>query len=224
MPYQDSAYLLEACRDLSGRPATDASMPAARWYRFLTEAQQHWWTTIAAFAPEALVSEPTLMTSTDGGYTYSIPGATTPPYGLAEVRAKRNGELLRIGPEWSGADFTVEGASLRVPHNRPRNFGDGPYIRYAAVPDVIDAETEPTLPLIVRRLLAPHACWIWASRPPNPADPRFYLAMEQRYWMGDPNTPGDTGIMGVLGSQYLGGDGEEFGEDASAWWRSGDLG
>lgn len=229
MAKYDRADLLARCQLLSGRPANDQSMTPARWYLLMTEAQDYVFNLIAGFCPEAMYGAPVLLQSDDGGYTYRLPldpaGDQVFPVGLAEVRARRAGQLLTLGPEWQdGVDLTPEGNLLRVPGGRSHVFSGGPYIRYAASPGVVNDTTDVTLvPKLARILIAYHALYLWASRPPNPADPQYYLTMFQKAWCGDPLMPGDNGIMGVLASQYLGQDG---GEDAGdgVWWHSSDFG
>lgn len=225
----DTADLLSRCQLHSGRPSTDQAMTDTRWYSFLTEAQDHWTRVIASHYPEAMYGAPVKMETDDSGATYRLPLSGSDevfPLGIAEVRASRNGRLLRIGAEFEeNVDFTAEGTKLRVPHGKTRTFSDGPYIRYVAEPGVIDASTEPTLkPVFARILLVYHACWLWASRPPHAADPEAFLALEQRAWNGaHPDVEGDFGISGALALQYLIQDGD-MEMDQETWWHSRDLG
>ena len=228
--YDRADLLANYCQLLSGRPANDQAMTPARWYALMTQGQDYVFHMIAGFCPESMVEAPVLLESDDGGHTYRLPLDADEqevfPVGLAEVRARRNGQLLSLGPEWQdGVDLTPEGTKLRVPHGRARTFADGPYMRYSAPPGIIDATTEVTLkPKLARPLIAYHALYLWASRPPNPADPQYYLTMFQKAWSGDPLIPGDLGIMGVLAQQYLGQDGSADADAGGAWWMSPDLG
>lgn len=195
-------------------------MTDAQWYALLTEAQQHWFSVVATHAPEWLYGAPTLLTSSDGGYTYDFPSGVY-PVGHIEVLESTRGALLRPGPYWDpGADYTPEGDKIRICCGRTRTFASGPYARYATMPGVIDASTEPTLePKEARRLLPYRACALWASQG-GLRDPAFYLALEQKAWGGDPNLPGDVGILGGLKTQFF-----AFGASATpgsggAWWRN----
>lgn len=219
--YSTTAELLSLCQLLSGRPATDADMTAAKWYALLTLGQQHWTNVLATHYPEAAYGAPVQLVSDDSGATYRLPlvdDAEVFPMGLFELRARRNGPVLTVGAEFDDVDFTLEGTKLRVPHGKTRTFSDGPWIRYAAPPGAIDEDTEPTLkPVQARPLIAYHALWLWASRPPQPADPGFFAAMEQKAWSGDPEIPGDYGLEGALATQYLPAQPVELGD---AWWRN----
>lgn len=216
----DNADLLARCQRLANRPATDELMTDAKWYALLTEAQAQWMGTIAAICPETNFSAPELLTSADSGATYTF---ASYPIGHVEIRSARNGNLLVVGPEWdANTDFAQEGQTLRVPNGKTRTFSGGPYARYVKVPDVIDASTQPTMkPAHARMLLVYNAlvrfCGITQQ------DPTFWLMMEQHAWSGDPNNPGDTGILGQLKTQFYA-SGLSAAPRAYVWYQSPDLG
>lgn len=190
-------------------------MTDPHWYALLTEGQFRWFEIIATHAPKVLYGAPEKLTTSDSGETYDF--ASTPfPGGQIELRRSRTGDVLSIGEDWdSGADFTWEGDKLRVPDGQTRSFGDGPYARYIAAPDVIDASTEPTLkPPAARRLIVYDACANAALRMGS-HDPGVFRDLEQRAAWGDPRQPGDVGIIGALKTQVYTGD-----VGPARWWRS----
>jgi hypothetical protein len=217
MAQYDSADLLSRCKALAQRPATDEDMSDAQWYIFLEEAQTYWIGQLAAHCPEVMYGAPELMTSSDGGYTYTVANY---PLGHMEIRASRNGALLRPGPEWDdAADYTQEGQTIRIPGGRTRSFTDGPYARYVAVPGLLNASTAPVMkPAHMRLLLVPRACYIYAARG-GYRDPTPFLQMEQKLWAGDPNLAGDTGYLGQLKTQYFGAGMAAVRPYDDAWWR-----
>lgn len=219
MAYVDSADLLARTKALAQRPTTDEDMSDAQWYLFLGEAQVYWTTQIATHVPEAMVSAPELMSTSDSGATYTV---ASYPLGHMEIRSARNGYLLRPGPEWDeNSDYTPEGQTIRIPGGRTRVFSAGPYARYVKMPTLLDGSTPPTLkPDFCRLLLPPRACYIYATRG-GYRDPSPYLLMEQKMWGGDPDLPGDVGYMGALKAQYFGSGQAAVtsGPFDDAWWR-----
>jgi hypothetical protein len=219
----DSADLLARCKTLAQRPTTDEDMSDATWYGFLEEAQTYWIGQLAAHVPEVMYDAPELMTSSDGGETYTV---ASYPLGHMEIRASRNGALLRPGPEWDeAADYTQEGQTIRIPGGRTRSFSSGPYARYVKVPGLLNGATAPVLrPAHMRLLLVARACYLYALRG-GYRDPTPFLQLEQKLWAGDPNLAGDTGYLGQLKTQYFGAGMAAVRPLDDAWWRgSPDLG
>ena len=72
MALWDTADLLTRCKLHARRPATDASMPDATWYSFLTEAQAEVFSDLFTRYPDLQYSAPALLTSSDGGKTYGF--------------------------------------------------------------------------------------------------------------------------------------------------------
>ena len=223
MPKYDSADLLARVKRYANRPSTDESMDDADWYAFLTEAQDHLYQVMAAHAPWVLVGAPEKLTTSDSGLTYDF--ASTPFGGRIEIRASRDGQLLRPGPDFDpGADFVWEGDAIRMPGGDTRTFSDGPYARYIAAPGEIDASTEPTLkPTDARLAIAAHAAALWAERS-GEKDPAQFYGMEQRILWGDPRTPGDVGIVGRLKTQVHGQGTAASGHLGEAWYHGIDTG
>ena len=77
------------------------------------------------------------------------------------------------------------------------------------------------MPTATRALLPPRACFLWASRPGSLADPQKFLAIEAGIWSGDPNTPGDEGVLGLVKQgMFLAGSAAVQQGSARDWWRS----
>ena len=223
MALYDSADLLAKVKALAQRPASDEAITDAQWYLWLGDAQTYWMTQIATHCPDLNVTVE-LMASSDGGATYTLSAS---PIGHVEVRSRRNGELLRPGPDWDpNSDYVPEGQTIRIPDGRTRTFTNGPYARYVKVPGALDGSTAPVLkPEFCRLLLVPQACYYYATSG-GYRDPAPYLLMAQKLWAGHPNIPGDTGFLGALKAQYFGSGQAAVVADAdAAWWRgSPDLG
>lgn len=225
----DSADLLARFQEECLRPANETGSEAfiARAYRYLSDAQSEWITTIAAVAPESQMGAPTQMVSTDEGYTYEFRdanGETVFPIGHAEVRASRSGALLMPTFDASGVgDYVPEGNRIRIPNGQTRAFPDGPWARFVAPGGTIDADTEPTLqPPHARILIVYRALAKWARRG-GMRDPQPYLDMENEAWLGAPNA-GVHGILGALRTQHAHA-GARLAVDPGAWWRGNpDLG
>jgi hypothetical protein len=173
----DSADLLARCKRFARRPTTDESYPDPDWYASLTEAQAEAITDLAARAPDALYPPPVLLTSADGGKTYTF--GTDPagdlefPLGHAEIYASLKN--IPDEPLEPGLDFIVEGQRIRIPNDRTKTFTDGPYARFVVQPRAIDASTQPTLqPKSARIMIVFKAVEKWASRPGSGADPSYW--------------------------------------------------
>lgn len=184
----------------------------------LTEAQSHWFGVIAIHAPWVLVGAPTLLTSSDGGLTYDFPTAPFPG-GRIEIRASRDGDLLRPGNEWdNAADYVWEGDRIRIPNGKTRSFANGPYARYIAAPGVIDGDNAPTLePAAARILIVYHALALWASRPGSFVDPNTYWELERRAAWG---SGGEAGLIPTLKTQLYGHGLGSHADAPQVWWRS----
>ena len=210
-----SADLLARCYREAKRPTTDSSTSDAEWYDRLSEAQDRWTAIFAVHCPHVLIGDPEQLTTSDNKvYTMSAF-----PLGGVEIRHGRNGPVLLPGPEFGDAtDFVVEGQNVRMAHNQERTFTDGLWARYVPTGTVIDAGTEPTLkPEWARELLVLQAVANWSEegglRDPSP----FLRRLQHRAW-GDPNTPGDVGIVGALKLQFFG-QGTVTADQGAYWWR-----
>lgn len=197
MACQTSAELLAYFRSECGLPTVNDELTDAAVYAYLTLAQQAVSRQVATIAPGSQVGAPELLTTADGGYTYQF---ASYPYGHAEVRESRTGELLVPGAEYDGnADFAQEGQTIRWTDGKSRTFGDGPYARYAAEPGEVDGSTEPTLkPASARVLVVYKALDMWATKG-GYRDPQPY---REQYNLLAWGQQGDPGILGALRTQY----------------------
>lgn len=183
----DSAGLLARFYDYADRPDTDQDLTSARVYRYLTDAQIQVVEELAALFPRLMMSAPTLMTSSDGGITYTL-GAdsesdTITPFGHAEVYAAADGREL-FGSTYASynGDVVFEGNKIRIPNGQTKTFDSGPYIRYVALPLAIDGSTEPTLePKQIRNLILYRALVLWANSG-GMQNPAPYEEMYSRAW------------------------------------------
>ena len=226
MAKYDSADLLARCYRVAQRPTTDAQQTSVDWYAFLTEAQDEWFSHFASICPEVLYGDPVVLTSADGGYTYTFgddaDGDPIFPMGHIEIRTSRNGSVLTPTTDWGGSgDFLLEGNKIRWPNGATRAWGTtGPVARFITPPDVISATVEPVLlPKQARILLVYRACAKWARRG-GLRDPQPFLDMEQEAWLGNPEA-GVNGILGMLRTQAnFSGAAAVAGADDEAWYRN----
>jgi hypothetical protein len=75
MALWDSADLLLRAQEEAYRPSVDQEMTVSRWYRLLTEAQNHWLTMLATHAPESQYGPSTVLVTKDAGFSYLFPDA-----------------------------------------------------------------------------------------------------------------------------------------------------
>lgn len=179
----DSANLRRKLLNKIRRPASDEDLlepdgtTDATW-DLLKEGQEHWVAIIASTVPEALYGAPVLLTSADGGktYTFGNDGNGQPifPLGHVEIRASRTGRLLIPTAEYGNGDFVMEGDRIRIPGNKSKTFGGvGPYARFVTMPDTLDATHQPIIkPGPARILIVLRAAITWANqgglRDPSP--------------------------------------------------------
>lgn len=173
-----SPDLLRRLKQHARRPATDTSVTDDMWFDWMTEAQGPVFNDLFSRFPAVQWSQATLLTTTDGGYTYQFPtdagGDPSYPMGFAEVFPTL--ASIPDSPLVYGEDYEVEGYLLRIPGRRRRTFTAGPYARYVSRPDVaITATVNPLLfPKESRMLLVWKALESWAARPGSGADPTYY--------------------------------------------------
>lgn len=180
MPLWDSADLLSLCKLYARRPENDQAMPPASWYSFLSHVQPQAFSDLVTRFPDLAYGPPLLLSTTDGGFTYGfgsdVDGDPIRAMGHAQVFASL--PAIPDDPLELDEDFIVEGAILRIPSNRSRQFSAGPYARVALRPDTeISATVAPVLqPKPARMLLVWAALEAWASRPGAGARPGYYAA------------------------------------------------
>jgi hypothetical protein len=219
-----SADLLSDFDFFANRTDNDASLVDAQKYRLLTLAQQDVTQSIAAVFPRLMMGAPVLMTTTDGGYTYTLPttdedGAAETPFGHAEVYLQSTGGIELFGSSYGGGwgDFVFEGNTLRVPRGQSRTITGGPYMRYVEMPGTLNELNQPTLkPPMARPLIVYRALILWANRG-GLRDPRPFQELYQSKWAGS-GMPGDVGILGLLHTQYA----QQYAGalEGSRWWRA----
>lgn len=151
-----------------GRPTTDEAFTVTTtddvYDDKLSEAQDHLIQKLGLYSPEAIWTVPTLLTSSDSGYTYGFGTDTDSAaiFAFGHFLVFENKNSMPGYPLTVGVDYTIEGTVIRIPNNVPRTFADGPYAQYAAPSNVIDVTHEPVVPKIARLALLSEAearCW-----------------------------------------------------------------
>ena len=167
MAQWDSADLLSKFKFYANRPATDEALSDAQVYTLLTEAQQSQMAKLAVYAPHAQMGAPVLLTTADGGitYTFGTDGDGNNIFPLAaQVYAQINGRELHASTWESAGDFVIEGDTIRAPGNRVRTYSSGPYARFIRADATISASSQPVLsPPAARELVLWEALTLWAA-------------------------------------------------------------
>lgn len=218
MPLYDKADLVGRFRRLVKRPETDASIDVDEIYRYLSDGQQRVMRDLAIHVPAANRPVKELMTTDDGGLTYSL---SEEPIGAVDIYPTiRAPYPLRAGEAWDhGADFEWEGLqSIRMIANQPRSFPNGPYAHYVPISVSIDSDTEPVVVPSYARILIPYAAAVAYVSEGGFGNPMHFDSLYQKEWSGDPAKPGQVGILGELKLRY----GTEV-RSQRPWWRSPDL-
>lgn len=218
MALYDRADLVDRFRRLVKRPATDQSLDVDDIYRYLSDGQEYVMRQLAIHVPAANRPVKELMTTSDSGLTYTI---STEPLGKVDIYSNIHAHYpLTPGEAWNhNADFEWEGlTTIRMMANRARTFSNGPYAHYVPRPAAISATQEPTLVPEHTRLLAVYAAATQYANEGGLMDPTPFESLYQNLWSGDPNKPGDIGILGELRLRY--GTGER---STRPWWHSPDL-
>jgi hypothetical protein len=216
MASYDLTDLRRRVRDRRRRPTGDADLTNTIIDGLLTDAQHYVYGLLASHFPGGgpLRSAAEKMTTSDGGYTYSI--SNFPVIGRVVVYNHQD-----LTQKISDSEYFWEGQkTLRWAYGQAQEFADGPYAVY--VPQATDvgggSSTEPTLePEYMRTLLVEYACWLDATSG-NMEDGAPYMEAFQRLFYGG-RTPGDLGFLGMLKRQYQG----TGARDTRHWWRSPDL-
>lgn len=202
-PLYDAAWLVARLRRELRRPQNDQALRKEVAYEYLTEAQDDVFRMIASIAPEENYGSPTLLTSANGGLTYTFgvdaDGDPIEPIGHIELYPSITG-LPMIGGSFfdPGADYVFDGGNtVRFPGGKTKTFGGvGPYARFCVAPGVIDDDHEPSLkPVRARPLIVYRAAEKWA-RGPGKSDPTPYTTAFKDAWIGKP----EDGITGIIQS------------------------
>lgn len=221
------AEMLAECQRMSLEPATSQLTSSTDWYALLTRGEAHWKPIIAAHYPGPMFEAPTLLTAAGDDKRYTFPSASVPSGTVplaVELYVSLTGRMLYPGAYEDGvADYVLEGATVRITRGREFTFTDGaPYARFVKPPAAIDASTASTIaPATAQILVVYHALELWASRG-GYQDPRFYSRLAQKSAFGDPEIPGDVGILGALKLQNPAHGMAAFdhgGARPYAWWR-----
>lgn len=189
MALWDTADLVARVKRYANRPTTDELLDTTMIYALLTEAQTEELADLAALAPTSQMGAPVLLTSADGGVTYTfgadVDGNAVFPL-ACEVYAEVNGREWRACSWNSWGDFVIEGDRIRMPGNVAQTFTDGPYARFVRADAQIDASTEPVLKpppariMLVWKALIKFAA-IGGLRDPAPFEENY--AASKRQWI-----------------------------------------
>lgn len=220
MALWDTADLLRRLQNLSRRPSSDQATTPAKWYDYLTEAQQEVYDDVFPRFPDFGYSAPIQLTTTDGGITYifGLDSDGDPLQPFAHIELYPNQTSIPDAPLVPGYDFMFEAGRIRFPAGKARSWsGGGPWARFVADPSApIDAGHQPQLqPKEARILLVYKALEQWASRPGSGAKPEYY---EDKY------NKRLTKLIMRLSTAYNMQGAQAAGADAQrAWWYSGDF-
>ena len=145
------------------RPATDETLTDAQAYQLLSDAQRMLFDDVTARAPKAFLTAPSLMVTTDGGFTY---GFGTDAQGFPMLPMGRTQLFWRLtdipdAPLENGWDFLDEGGKIRRPNNA--TFPTAPYWRGVPQPADISALVAPSCPVQARLCLIYKAAELYTS-------------------------------------------------------------
>jgi hypothetical protein len=184
----------------------------ARAYLWLADAQEAVYADLAPRAPHAFVSAPTLLTSTDGGVTYSFGSAY--PFAHVEVYAQESGGRTLLASTYGtiGGDFVIEGATLRSPGNRTRTYSSGPWARFTAFPARLSASQEPSMQpppareLILWKALENATEVSTGAMDPTPWQEKYAAALRRwlTVWQTQYQSAGNAAFMASGGPWWLG--------------------
>lgn len=160
----DSADLLARLRTFTGRDSDDELLTEPLGYELLADAQRAAVLDIAARVPHAMMGAPVLLTSADGGSTYTFgtddDGNAAFVVGHCEVYARDGGQTLYASSYGDGeGDFVIEGDRIRIPRGQSRTFTTGPYARFQKVPLLLNASVAPVLKPVWGRMVIVYGAW-----------------------------------------------------------------
>lgn len=181
-----SAYLLDLFNRYASRPAVDEVTDTQK-YRWLAEAQSGVVADVAARIPDVLYGAPQLMTTTDGGktFTFGTDSNGYPVFPMGNVRIFTGLNNVPDFPLQESIDYTSEGTLVRVPNNR--TLSSSLYWQGITPPPDISATVPPALyPEPSRNLIALEAARRFMktqSRPDLAADLASDYAKELPRWL-----------------------------------------
>ena len=199
--------------------ATDASL-----YTLLSNGQRRIAQILANVAPQLNMIAPQALTSGDSGATYTLSSYPLSNFELYD--GSPNGSpIYPVGYEYIGANgYVLEGLTIRWPGGRTRTFANGLYARYNPVPVAITASVAPSIKPSDAQQGVVYAAAEEFAMQGGAMDPSPYSTALRRFLYGDPNTPGDVGLIGRVQTQSrrqgLQSAMRGFG---GAWWRGGDF-
>lgn len=169
----DAADLLARCQRLTRVPASTNFPTSTDWYAWMTDAQLAIKNDLAVEVPDAMMGAPTLMSSADGGYTYTFgtDAQSNAIFPIGKVQIYQSLASIPTSPYVPGQDYLMEGTQIRWTNNQKM---PAPYGRWVTPPLVIDGSTQPTIPLQARMLIVYFACATYAASG-GQQDPTPYL-------------------------------------------------
>lgn len=155
------AHIRRICRipDVTEYPA-DADL-----YAYLRDGENRVKHEFGAVAPAVLIGAPTLLTSTDGGYTYPFgtDAGTNAIAPIGHLRVYASKAHIPFEPLQANTEYVFEGTKIRMVQNSPRTFADGPYAQWIIPTYTIDGSSNAmTLPVQLRLLAVYAACSSYA--------------------------------------------------------------
>lgn len=172
--------LLARLRTQLRRPATDETLTSPQGYQLLTDAQQELFEDLMVRANFANLQAPTLMTTADGGFTFTF---GTDANGDAIVPMGHVGLYPSLAsvpdyPWQEGVDYLNEGSQVRIPNNR--TYAGTLYYRGVIPPAPISASSAPTLKPAADRVLIVYAAAALYAGWGDLRDPTSYRALYER--------------------------------------------
>ena len=156
----DSADIIRRVKLKLNRPATDTAFTVLVaddvLYDFGTEEQDEITKLCAAFIPDALITAPTALTSSDSGltYTFANDADSAPLFAFGHYRVYPTRADIPDWPLEPGVDFEVENTKIRMTNHTARTFSDGgPWVQAVYPSNAMAAATQPTIPKICRTTL-----------------------------------------------------------------------
>lgn len=159
-----SSDLLTRFNAVAGRPTADSITDATK-YTVLSDGQEEVLAEIASIMPQILYTAPTLMTSADGGFTYTF-GTDGDGYALFPMGRAQIYPSLSAVPDYPwrpGVDYLDEGTTIRIPNNIA--FAGPLYWRGITLPQAISASVQPVIqPPPARTLIVTKAVQLFAEQ------------------------------------------------------------
>lgn len=148
------------------RPSTDEALPSSVLYGFLQRGQERAFGDLSVRIPNKQWSDPVLLTTADGGLTYTFGTDAGLPTNYQAIAPEGHIELypslaaIPSAPLLESVDFIMEGTLIRSLGHYPRTYPNGPYARFLYAPGVVDGTTGVlTLrPVFARMLIVWDAC------------------------------------------------------------------